>query len=68
MTAVIQLSYIHRGLLRAAKPTYKKGHSLNIWIPLFCLESSAEARHLFAEVFCWYMTDIYWNLLLVYGC
>jgi hypothetical protein len=36
MTAVIQLSYIHRGLLGAAKPTYKKGHSLNIWIPLFC--------------------------------
>jgi hypothetical protein len=36
MTVVIQLSYIHRGLLRAAKPTYKKGHSLNIWTPLFC--------------------------------
>jgi hypothetical protein len=36
MTVVIQLSYILRGLLRAAKPTYKKGHSLNIYIPLFC--------------------------------
>jgi hypothetical protein len=36
MTVVIQLSYIHRGLLRAAKPTYKKGHSLNIWYLLFC--------------------------------
>jgi hypothetical protein len=35
-TVVIQLAYIHRGLLRTAKPTYKKGHSLNIWIPLFC--------------------------------
>jgi hypothetical protein len=35
---------------------------------LVLLESSAESRHLFAEVFCWYMTDIYWNLLLVYGC
>jgi hypothetical protein len=36
MTVVIQLSYIHRGLLSAAKPTYKKGHSLNVWIPLSC--------------------------------
>jgi hypothetical protein len=36
MTVVIQLSYILRGLLRAAKPTYKKGCSLNIYIPLFC--------------------------------
>jgi cytochrome c oxidase subunit IV len=36
MKAVIQLSYILRGLLRAAKPTYKNGHSLNIYILLFC--------------------------------
>jgi hypothetical protein len=51
MTAVIQLSYILRGLLRAAKPTYKKGHSITIYIPFVLLESSVEARHLFAEVF-----------------
>jgi hypothetical protein len=36
MTIFIQLSYILRGMIRAAKPTYKKGHSLNILIPMFC--------------------------------
>ena len=66
MTTVIQLSYIHRGLFRAAKPTYKRGIHLTFGY-LVLLESSAEAMHLFAEVFCWYMTDIYRNLLLVYG-
>ena len=48
MTIVIQLSYILRGLLRAAKPTYKNGHSLTIYIPFVLLESSVETRHLFA--------------------
>jgi hypothetical protein len=51
MTVVRQLSYILRGLLRAAKPTYKKGQSLTFYIPFVLLESSVEARHLFAEVF-----------------
>ena len=51
MTSVIQLSYILRGLLRAAKPTYKKGHSLTIYISLFCWTLLFEARHLFVEVF-----------------
>jgi hypothetical protein len=36
VTIVIQLSYIHKGFPRAAKPTYKKGHSLNICIHCFC--------------------------------
>jgi hypothetical protein len=49
MTAVIQLSYILRGLLRATKPTYEKGHSLTIYIPLFCW--SLLLRQIFAEVF-----------------
>ena len=39
MTTVIQLSYILRGLLKATKPTYKKGHSLTIYIPFVLLES-----------------------------
>jgi hypothetical protein len=52
MTTFIQLSYILRGLLRAAKPTYKKGHSFTYHLHIFVLlESSVEARHLFAEVF-----------------
>jgi hypothetical protein len=51
MTAVIQLSYILRGLLRAAKSTYKKG-AFTYYLYIFVLlESSVEARHLFAEVF-----------------
>jgi hypothetical protein len=48
MTTVIHLSYILRGMLRAAKPTL---HSLTIYIPFVLLESSVEARHLFVEVF-----------------
>jgi hypothetical protein len=44
MTVVIQLSYILRGLRRASKLTYKKGHSLTIYIHFVLLESSVEAR------------------------
>jgi hypothetical protein len=36
MIAVIHLLHILRGLLRAAKPTYKMGHSLTIYTSLFC--------------------------------
>jgi hypothetical protein len=75
MTAVIQVSYIHRGLpytfiggyLGQPSQPVKRGIHLTFEY-LVLLESSAKARHLFAEVFRWYMTDIYWNLLLVYGC
>ena len=64
MTVVIQLSYILRWLLRAAKPTYKKGHSLTIYIPFVLLKSYVEARHLFVEVF---STSI-WQLVVEVLC
>jgi cytochrome c oxidase subunit IV len=57
MTDVIQLSYILRGLLRAAKPTHKKGHSLTIYISLFCWSLLLRQGIYLLKYF-----------LLVYGC
>jgi hypothetical protein len=57
MTAFTQLSYILRGLLRAAKATYKKGHSLTIYISLFCWSPLLRQGIYLLKYF-----------LLVYGC
>jgi hypothetical protein len=52
-----KLSYILRGLLRAANPTYKKGHSLTIYISLFCWSLLLRQGIYLLKYF-----------LLVYGC